>query len=111
MTMFEDRERGYEAKWAHDEETQFRVMAWRDAALGEWAAGLMKLSGAEAADYVQSVIHAGLARKGVDPALEKVRADLSARGAACPEADLFEKARSLLEQAKARVLAEPKPRQ
>src|SRR6185312_4416106 len=107
MTMFEDRERGYEAKWAHDEEMQFRVMAKRNAALGEWAAGLMKLSVAEAADYVRAVLHAGPARKGADPALEKVRADLSARGAGCSDAVLFDKAQALLEQARAAMLAEP----
>ena len=109
MTMFEDRERGYEAKWAHDAEIQFRIMARRDAALGEWAADLMKLSAAESADYVQSVIHAGLARKGTDPALEKVRADLSAHGVACPEKILSDKARNLLELARVALLAEPGP--
>ena len=106
MTTLEDRERGYEAKWAHDEETRFRVMARRDAALGEWAASLMNLSSAEAADYVQSVISAGLAGKGPDPAVEKIRADLAGRGAACPEAVLSDKVQSFFEQAKAAVLAD-----
>ena len=41
--MFEERERGYEAKWAHDAEALFRIMARRDNKLGEWAAARMNM--------------------------------------------------------------------
>jgi len=109
MTMFEERERGYEAKWAHDAELRFRIMAKRDAGLGQWAASLMKLSAAETADYVQSVINAGLARPKADAAVEKVRTDLAAHGAPCEESALLDKASSLLEEAKAAALSAPKP--
>jgi hypothetical protein len=106
--MFEERERGYEAKWAHDAELRFRIMARRDAGLGQWAASLMKLSAAETADYVQSVINAGLARPKADAALEKIRADLAAHGAPCADDALLDKANSLLEEAKVAALAAPK---
>jgi len=46
--LFEERERGYEAKWAHGEETLFKVTARRNDLLGRWAAGELGLSGAEA---------------------------------------------------------------
>src|SRR3569832_2617227 len=32
--LFEDRERGYEAKWAHDAETLYRIRVRREARLG-----------------------------------------------------------------------------
>ena len=35
MTMFDDRERAFEAKFAHDQEMQFRVNARRNRLLGE----------------------------------------------------------------------------
>ena len=107
--MFEERERGYEAKWAHDEEMLFRVMAKRDAGLGEWAAGLMKLSPAETSNYVQAVIKIGLTRKDSDPVLDKIRADLAGRGIDCTDATLFAEARSLFEEAKTALLKSGRP--
>ena len=39
MTTFDDREKGFERKFAHDEEQEFKVAARRNRMLGEWAAG------------------------------------------------------------------------
>ena len=47
MTQFDDRERAFEAKFAHDEEMQFRITARRNRLLGQWAARQMGLSEAE----------------------------------------------------------------
>ena len=41
MTNFEDREKGFERKFAHDEELKFRATARRNRLLGLWAADLM----------------------------------------------------------------------
>ena len=38
MTTFEDREKGFERKFAHDEELKFRATARRNKLLGLWAA-------------------------------------------------------------------------
>ena len=99
--MFEERERAYEAKWAHDAEALFRVMARRDAGLAEWAAARMNLSLAEAADYAGAVVQAGMVGRGADPALAKIRDDLKARGAACPDDELLAKAADLRAEAEA----------
>ena len=45
MTTFDDREQGFENKFAHDEEVEFKATARRNRALGLWAAGLMGLEG------------------------------------------------------------------
>jgi len=92
--MFEERERGYEAKWAHDAEALFRIRARRDTRLGEWAAARMNLHDSVIDDYVAAVVEAGLSGKGSDPVLEKIRADFQARGVACPDADLQAEANS-----------------
>ena len=47
MTQFNDRERAFESKFAHDEEMRFRIIARRNRLLGEWAARQMGLSEAE----------------------------------------------------------------
>ncbi|HAQ76251.1 MAG TPA: DUF1476 domain-containing protein, partial [Hyphomonas sp.] len=38
MSTFDDRERAEEARYAFDQETQFKVMARRNKLLGLWAA-------------------------------------------------------------------------
>ena len=76
--MFEERDRGYEAKWAHDQETHFKILSRRNELLGRWAAGALGLAGAAAQDYAQSVIKAGLTGKGPDPVFEKIRGDFAA---------------------------------
>ena len=58
MTTFDDRERAFEAKFAQDEEMKFRLLARRNRLLGEWAAGLMKLSQAETDAYAKEVVRA-----------------------------------------------------
>ena len=92
--MFEERERGYEAKWAHDAEALFRIRARRDTGLGEWAAARMNLHDSVIDDYVAAVVEAGLSGKGSDPVLEKIRTDFQARGVACSDADLQAEANS-----------------
>ncbi len=106
--MFEDRERGYEAKWAHDAETLFRIRARRDTRLGEWAAARMNLHDSLIEEYVAALVQTGLSGKGPDPVLEKIRADFQARGIACSDADLQAEARS--QRAEAEEYFRPKAR-
>ena len=92
--MFEDRERGYEAKWAHDAETLFRIRVRRDTRLGEWAAARMNLHDSVIDDYVAAVVEAGMSGKTPDPVLEKIRADVQAKNVTCSDADLQAEANS-----------------
>jgi hypothetical protein len=55
-SAFEDRERNYEAKWAHDEDLRFRAVARRNRLLGLWAAERMGLSGAAAESYANILL-------------------------------------------------------
>ena len=48
MTTFDKREEGFEKKFAHDEELQFKAMARRNKLLGLWAAGMLGKSGPDA---------------------------------------------------------------
>ena len=48
MSTFDDRERAFENKFAHDEEMLFKATARRNKLAGLWAADLMGLSGDDA---------------------------------------------------------------
>ena len=76
MTGFDDRERAFEAKFAHDEEMKFKAEARRNKLLGLWAAGLLGKSEAEAAEYARDVIKADFEEAGHEDVVRKVAADL-----------------------------------
>ncbi len=88
MTDFNDRERGEEAKFAHDEEMQFRIAARRNRLLGEWAAGLMGLTDAEADAYAKSVVQADFEEAGDEDVIRKLLGDLTSAGIETSDADV-----------------------
>ena len=80
MTQFDDRERAFEAKFARDEEMQFRVIARRNRLLGEWAARQMGLSEEETDAYAKDVVRADFEEAGDEDVIRKVLGDLTAAG-------------------------------
>ncbi|PEQ14370.1 aldolase [Novosphingobium sp. PC22D] len=94
MTTFNDRDRGEEAKYAHDEEMMFRIQARRNRLLGEWAAGEMKLSPAEADAYAKAVVQADFEEAGDEDVIRKLLGDLTSAGVDIDEA----RVRSALEE-------------
>ena len=78
MSM-DDREKGFERKFAHDEELMFKANARRAKLVGLWAAEKMGLSGAEADAYAKSVVVADLAEAGEEDLFRKIRGDLDAK--------------------------------
>ena len=79
MTTFDQREQGYEAGYAHDEEIEFKAAARRDRLLGLWAAERLGLSGDEATAYAASVVRADLQEPGDEDVFRKIMTDLDAR--------------------------------
>lgn len=82
MTTFENREEGFERKFAHDEEMEFKATARRDKLLGLWAAEKLGLSGAEAEDYAKSLVMEDLKNNGEEDVFRKIRADFDAKSVA-----------------------------
>ena len=80
MSNFDDRERGFETKFARDEEMAFRILARRNRLLGEWAARLMGLTEAETAAYAKDVIRADFEEAGDEDVIRKLLGDLTAAG-------------------------------
>jgi hypothetical protein len=73
---FEDRRKGFESKWAHDADMQFRIMARRDKLLGLWVAAELGLAGEKADAEAKSVVVADLSEPGDEDVFRKVRGDL-----------------------------------
>ena len=79
MNTFDQRKDGFEKKFAHDEELQFKAQARRNKLLGLWAAELMGLGGDEADAYAKEVIKADFEEAGDDDVFRKVRGDFDAK--------------------------------
>jgi hypothetical protein len=80
MSNFDNRQKGFEGKFVHDQELQFKASARRNKLLGLWAAGLMGKTGDEAAAYAKEVIKADFEEAGDDDVFRKVRADFDSAG-------------------------------
>ena len=88
MTSFNDRERAEEAKYAMDEDTQFRVTARRNRLLGHWAAERMGLSAVEAEAYAKAVVQADFEEAGDEDVIRKVLGDLTSAGVDIAEGEI-----------------------
>ena len=75
MTTFDKRKDAFENKFAHDEALRFKAEARRNKLLGQWAADLLGKTGADAEEYVKSIIVADFEEAGDDDVFRKVRAD------------------------------------
>lgn len=80
MTTFDERKKGFEAKYKHDQETQFKVTARRNKLLGLWAAEQMGLTGPAAEEYAKSIVSADFEKPGDQDVVSKILADLKAKG-------------------------------
>jgi hypothetical protein len=94
MTQFDDRERAFEAKYARDEEMQFRITARRNRLLGQWAARQMGLTEAEAESYAKDVVRSDFEEAGEHDVIRKVLGDLTAAGIDCDEDKIREALRN-----------------
>ncbi len=90
MTTFDDRERAFEAKFAHDQEMQFKIVARRNKLLAQWAARQMGLSDVEADTYASDVIRAEFEEAGDEEVVRKILGDLTSAGVECDEARIRE---------------------
>ena len=104
MTQFDDRERAFEAKFAHDEEMQFRISARRNRLLGEWAARQMGLTEAEAESYAKDVVRSDFEEAGEHDVIRKVLGDLTAAGIESDEASIQEALRNKEIEARRQII-------
>jgi hypothetical protein len=86
MTSFDDRERAFETKFAHDQDMAFRITARRNRLIGVWAAELMGLTAAETDAYAKAVVQADFEEAGDEDVIRKLLGDLVSAGVDTDEA-------------------------
>lgn len=88
MTSFDDRKKGFENKFAHEEQLDFAVEARCSKLFGLWIAEKIGLNGADADTYAAEVVESNLEEPGFEDVLRKVKADLDEKGVEIPDEDL-----------------------
>ncbi len=79
MTTFDEREKGFENKFAHDEQLEFKAVARRNKLVGLWAAELLNKTGDDADEYALGVVKADFEETGDEDVVRKLVADLGSR--------------------------------
>ena len=105
MTTFDDRQRGFENKFALDQDQEFKAGARRNRLLGEWAARLMGLEGDRVAEYAKAVVKSDFELPGDEDVLRKVFEDLKGSGVNTSEGDVRMRMDELLAQAREAIKA------
>lgn len=100
MTTFNDRERAFENKYAHDQEMVFKAVARRNRKIGMWAAALLGRTAEQAEAYAMEVIRADFEEAGHEVVVRKIAADL---GTLADEATINAKMAEFLSEAKAEL--------
>ena len=98
MNKFDDREKSFEKKFAHDEELKFKVSAKRNKYIGEWVSKELGYNSDQEKEYIQAVIKADFAESGDEDVFRKVKADLENHN--IPDNEIRKKMDELNEKAK-----------
>ena len=104
MTIFEDREKGQEQKFRHDQELAFKIKARRNRLLGIWAAERLGMRNDAVAAYAEEIVAADFQKPGDDDIVEKVLGDLRAKGVGVSEAQLRDELRRLADAARKQIV-------
>lgn len=80
MTTFDNREKAFENKFAHDADLQFKITARRNKLVGQWAAEKMGLTPEETTSYATSVVQADFEEAGDEDVIRKLLGDLTSAG-------------------------------
>ena len=105
MTTFDDREKGYEAKYALDQEQEFKAVARRNKSLGLWAADKMGLSPESAEQYASAVVRADFEQPGEEDVFRKVAGDFKGSGLTVSEGEIRSKMDELMSIAREQIRA------
>lgn len=106
MTTFNDREKGFEEKFKHDQDLQFRVVNRRNKLLGLWAADLLGKKGADADAYAKEVVLSDFEAPGEDDVIQKIEKDFTAAGVSFTDKQVRKQMDHLLLAAKDMIMKE-----
>ncbi|GAK33050.1 MULTISPECIES: DUF1476 domain-containing protein [Iodidimonas] len=106
MSMFNDREQNFEAKYALDENLRFKTAMRRNKLLGLWAAAEFGMSAEDALAYAKTVIDSDFEEVGDKDVIRKVLADFRAHKIEMTEHHLERRLQECMEEARNEIMQE-----
>ncbi len=106
MASFDDREKIFENKFAHEEKLDFAVEARCSKLFGLWVAEQIGLEGADANTYAMEVVEANLEEPGFEDIMRKVNGDLDEKKIEISDHILRTELDNALAEAKKQIEAE-----
>ena len=97
MSSFDERKKGFEKKFAHDEEKQFKISARRNKYLGEWVSKILDYNSDQEKEYIQAIIKADFKEEGDEDVFQKIKEDLKIKNIS--DNEIREKMKELNEKA------------
>ena len=97
MASFEDRKKGYEAKYLKDQEAQFKIRAKRNKFLGLWASEIVKPENID--EYVKEVRLSDLEKPGDDDIIDRLLGDFEKKSVNISREDIIKKINECQQQA------------
>jgi len=88
VEVFNERKKGFEAKFKMDEEMEFKVSARRNKLLGLWLAEKLGLPESEHDAYATEVVLSDLEEPGIEDIVRKVMNDIENHGANLSESEV-----------------------
>ena len=89
MNTFEDRTKGFEAKFKQDADLQFKLSAKRNKLIGEWASQVLQKENPE--EYIKEVRESALIKAGDEDIIEKLMKDFASNNQELSREELLKK--------------------
>tara|TARA_X000001036_G_C20157355_1_gene593906 strand:+ start:43 stop:363 length:321 start_codon:yes stop_codon:yes gene_type:complete len=105
INSFDDREKGFEAKFKLDQETEFAITARRNKLLGLWLGEKLGLNDSEINEFAASVVASDLEEPGDEDVIRKCMADIKERGANISDEDIRNKIIEFSEEAYKQIIS------
>ena len=102
MTIIDEREKGFEAKYKLDQENEFKIRSLRNKLLGLWAAE--KLNPPNVDEYVKEVRLSDLEKPGDDDIIDKLTGDFQEKSMNINKEEIVEKIKEFESQARREIL-------
>jgi hypothetical protein len=101
MNDLNDREKGFERKFANDQEIEFKINAKRNKLLASWAASILKLNEEQKKNYIVEVIKSDFQESGDEDVFKKIKKDLVGKN--IQDSEIRQKMSEFLETAKKEI--------
>jgi len=100
MNKFDEREKGFEKKFAKDQELQFKVAARSNKYLAEFVCARLGKSEKDKQDYIQEIIKADMEEAGNEDVFRKIKKDFEKASIKIEESEIRNQMEKALLRAK-----------